>query len=139
MISTPRPRSPSRSWCCGGAGWRSTRRAPSASPPPSCARSTRRRLVAEAEASVADHRVPPVARPRPPGFLAQTLAITAKDLRIEWRSREIVYTTLFLAVLLVLVFAFAFISGDDATLSPGVIAGILWVAVLFSGTVALSR
>jgi heme exporter protein CcmB len=78
-------------------------------------------------------------RPRPPGFLAQTLAIVAKDLRIEWRSREIVYTTVFLAVLVVLIFAFAFITGDDTALAPSVIAGILWVAVLFSGTVALGR
>jgi len=72
------------------------------------------------------------------GFLAQAAAIVAKDVRIEWRSREIVYTTLLLALLLVLVFAFAFIQGDEA-LGPGVTAGILWVTVLFSGTVALGR
>jgi heme exporter protein B len=76
---------------------------------------------------------------RPPSFLRQTLAIAGKDLRIEWRSREIAYTTLFLAGLIVLIFAFAFISGSDTTQEPGVTAGILWVAVLFSGTVALGR
>jgi heme exporter protein B len=81
----------------------------------------------------------PEAAPRPPGFLAQVLAIAAKDVRIEWRSREIVYTTAFLAVLIVLIFAFAFIEGAESTLGPGVTAGILWVAVLFSGTAALSR
>jgi heme exporter protein B len=75
---------------------------------------------------------------KPPGFFAQALAIARKDLRIEWRNREIVYTTLFMAVLLVLVFSFAFITGDE-TPAPGVTAGILWVAVLFSGTVALGR
>ena len=67
------------------------------------------------------------------------LAILAKDLRIEWRSREIVYTMGFLASLVVLVFSFAFVAGKDTTLGPGTVAGILWVAVLFSGTVALSR
>jgi heme exporter protein B len=72
-------------------------------------------------------------------FLAHVRAIAAKDLRIEWRSREIVYTTLFLAALIVLVFAFAFISGEDVNPEPGVVAGILWVSVLFSGTVALGR
>jgi len=72
-------------------------------------------------------------------FVSQVLAVTGKDLRIEWRSKEIVYTTLFLALLIELVFAFAFISGDDSTLGPGVTAGILWVSILFSGTVALGR
>ena len=38
-----------------------------------------------------------------------------------------------------LVFAFAFISGADVNPAPGVVAGILWVSVLFSGTVALGR
>jgi heme exporter protein B len=76
---------------------------------------------------------------RPPGFLAQAWAISRKDLRIEWRNREIVYTTLFLATLIVLVFAFAFIEGEDVSPGPGVTAGILWVTVLFSGTVALGR
>ena len=72
-------------------------------------------------------------------FFGDVLAITAKDLRIEWRSREIVYTTLFLAVLITLIFAFAFISGEDTNPDPGVVAGILWVSILFSGTVALGR
>jgi heme exporter protein B len=85
-----------------------------------------------------------VADGRAPGrrsghFLTDVLAIVAKDLRIEWRSREILYTTLFLAVLIALVFAFAFISGNDTNPEPGVTAGILWVSVLFSGTVALGR
>jgi heme exporter protein B len=85
---------------------------------------------------------PPACSPHAPsraGFFAQAVAIAAKDLRIEWRSREILYTTVFLAALIVLVFAFAFISGADTNPPPGVIAGILWVSVLFSGTVALGR
>jgi heme exporter protein B len=73
-----------------------------------------------------------------PPFFRQVLAIAGKDLRIEWRSREIAYTTVFLAGLIVLIFAFAFIS-DEGSPSPGVTAGILWVATLFSGTVALGR
>jgi heme exporter protein B len=72
-------------------------------------------------------------------FFSQVRAIAGKDLRIEWRSREIVYTTLFLAALIALVFAFAFISGAETSPQPGVTAGILWVSVLFSGTVALGR
>lgn len=69
----------------------------------------------------------------------QALAVARKDLRIEWRSREVVYTMGFLASLVVLVFSFAFVAGQDTEVGPGTVAGILWVAVLFSGTVALSR
>jgi heme exporter protein B len=65
--------------------------------------------------------------------------IAAKDLAIEWHSREIVYTMGFLATLVVLIFSFALVAGQDSRLGPGTIAGILWVAVLFSGTVALAR
>jgi heme exporter protein B len=72
-------------------------------------------------------------------WLGQVLQIILKDLRIEARSREILYTMGFLAVLVVLVFSFAFVAGKDATVGPGTVAGILWVAVLFSGTVALGR
>jgi heme exporter protein B len=72
-------------------------------------------------------------------WLRQAAGIALKDLRIEWRSREILYTMGFLATLVVLVFSFAFVAGQDSRMAPGTIAGILWVAVLFSGTVALSR
>jgi heme exporter protein B len=74
----------------------------------------------------------------PPSFLAQALRIAAKDLRIEWRSREIVYTMAFLAVVVVLIFSFAFVVGD-AKPPPPVTAGILWIAVIVSGTVGLGR
>ena len=74
---------------------------------------------------------------RPPGFLQTVWFITRKDLLIELRSREIVYTTLFFALACVLVFAFGFVREgrplDDAA------AGILWIAVAFSGTLALGR
>jgi heme exporter protein B len=63
--------------------------------------------------------------------------IARKDLLVEARSRELAYTTLFFSVACVLVFAFAFVREgrplDDAA------AGILWVAVAFSGTLALGR
>ena len=85
---------------------------------------------------------PDAAPARPPGpspsFLAQMLRIAAKDLRIEWRSREILYTMAFLAVVVVLIFSFAFVVGD-AKPPPPVTAGILWIAVIVSGTVGLGR
>lgn len=60
--------------------------------------------------------------------------IAGKDLRVEWRSRELLYTTLFFAGACVLVFAFAFGSPTEETA-----AGVLWVAIMFSGTLALGR
>ena len=42
-------------------------------------------------------------------FLTAVWLVVSKDLAIEWRSREIVYTTLFFAVSCVLVFAFGFV------------------------------
>jgi len=70
-------------------------------------------------------------------FLRTAWLVTRKDLVIEARSREIVYTTLFFAISCVLVFAFGFVRegrplGDAA-------AGILWIAIAFSGTLALGR
>lgn len=82
---------------------------------------------------------PEPAVPRPLGFAAAALAVAAKDLRVEWRSREIVTTMGFFALLVVLVFSFAFVPGDDSRLQPAVSAGILWITVLFAGVVALAR
>ncbi len=71
------------------------------------------------------------------GFFETVWLVTRKDLLIEIRSREILYTTLFFAVVSVLVFAFGFVRDgravDDAA------AGILWIAIAFSGTLALGR
>jgi len=72
-----------------------------------------------------------------PSFQATAWLVARKDLVIEFRSREVVYTTLFFAVSCVLVFAFGFVregvAVDDAA------AGILWIAIAFSGTLALGR
>jgi heme exporter protein B len=74
---------------------------------------------------------------RRPSFVATIWLVMRKDLLIEFRSREVIYTTLFFAVACVLVFAFGFvregIAVDDAA------AGILWIAIAFSGTLALGR
>jgi len=63
--------------------------------------------------------------------------IARKDLVVEARSRELAYTTLFFAVSCVLVFAFAFVREGRAIEDAA--AGILWVTLAFSGTLALGR
>jgi heme exporter protein CcmB len=70
-------------------------------------------------------------------FLRTVWLVTRKDLLIELRSREIVYTTLFFAVSCVLVFAFGFV--HDGRPVEDAAAGILWIAIAFSGTLALGR
>jgi heme exporter protein B len=70
-------------------------------------------------------------------FLRSAWLITQKDLLIEVRSREILYTTLFFAVSCVLVFAFGFV--HDGRPVEDAAAGILWIAIAFSGTLALGR
>lgn len=77
--------------------------------------------------------------PRPNGFVSTVLRIAAKDLRIEWRNREITTTMGFFAILMVLIFAFAFVNPAGDALAPEVTAGVLWVGLLFSGTIALAR
>jgi len=70
-------------------------------------------------------------------FLRVAGLVARKDLTIEMRSREILYTTLFFAVSCVLVFSFGFVKEgrplEDAA------AGILWIAIAFAGTLALGR
>jgi len=63
--------------------------------------------------------------------------VMRKDLTVEVRSREIVYTTIFFAVSCVLVFAFALVK-DGRPLEDAA-AGIMWISVAFAGTLALGR
>jgi heme exporter protein B len=66
------------------------------------------------------------------------LRIARKDLAIEWRSREILSTSVFLALVVVLIFSFAFVVGGTPP-GPPVTAGILWVAIIIAGVVGLGR
>src|SRR5512146_189067 len=63
--------------------------------------------------------------------------VMRKDLTVEVRSREVLYTTAFFAVACVLVFSFALVKEGRALEDAA--AGILWIAIAFSGTLALGR
>jgi heme exporter protein CcmB len=63
--------------------------------------------------------------------------VTRKDLLIETRTREILFTTVFFALACVLVFAFGFVREGRPVQDAA--AGILWIAIAFSGTLALGR
>src|SRR5574340_1890 len=70
-------------------------------------------------------------------FFRTAWLILVKDLTVEFRSREILYTTLFFAASCVLVFAFSFVREGRAPEDAS--AGILWIAIAFAGTLALGR
>jgi heme exporter protein CcmB len=70
-------------------------------------------------------------------MLRHAFRIAWKDLRIEVRSKEIFATMAFFGALLAVIYTFAF-PRDDAAVR-GAVAGMLWVAIAFTGTIALGR
>jgi heme exporter protein CcmB len=70
-------------------------------------------------------------------FARAVWLILRKDLTVEVRSGEIAYTTLFFAVSCILMFAFALVR-DGRGPADGA-AGLLWIAIVFAGTLALGR
>src|SRR6266853_381888 len=78
--------------------------------------------------------VPQSPERREPQVLWATLA---KDLRLEWRSKDAINSMIFFALLVVVVFSFSFDpTGDDARRIAG---GLIWVAFLFAAVVALGQ
>ncbi|MGI8770684.1 MAG: heme exporter protein CcmB [Acidobacteriaceae bacterium] len=59
----------------------------------------------------------------------------AKDLRIEWRSKDAINSMLFFALLVVVLFSLAF---DPTQIGP-VAGGVLCVAILFASVTALNQ
>ena len=70
-------------------------------------------------------------------FFRVAWLVVRKDIAVEVRSWELVSTTIFFAFTCVLVFAFALVEEGRAV--ADVAAGILWIAIAFSGTLALGR
>lgn len=70
-------------------------------------------------------------------MLRHAFRIAWKDLRIEVRSKEIFATMAFFGALLAVIYTFAFPRDDGAIRSS--VAGMLWVALAFTGTIALGR
>lgn len=74
---------------------------------------------------------------RPWMWLRQLAALVGKDLRVEWRGREILTSTGVFALLVLVVFTFAFdLRAENVTL---VAPGVLWVAFAFAGTLGFGR
>lgn len=70
-------------------------------------------------------------------FRSITAASLAKDVRLEWRSKDAINSMLFFALLVVVVFSFSF--DPNAEESRQIAGGLVWVAVLFAAVVALNQ
>ena len=70
-------------------------------------------------------------------FFAITRATLAKDIRLEWRSKDAINAMLFFALLVVVIFSFAF--DPTAEESRRIAGGLIWVAFLFAAVVALNQ
>ena len=66
-----------------------------------------------------------------------TSATLAKDIRLEWRSKDAINSMLFFALLVVVVFSFSF--DPLAEESRQIAGGLVWVAFLFASVVALNQ
>ena len=70
-------------------------------------------------------------------FLRKAVAITRKDILSESRTREVIFSALVFALLVIVTFNFAF-GADQADLTM-VAPGILWVTFTFAGVLSLNR
>ncbi len=70
-------------------------------------------------------------------FLNALQAVVWKDLRAEWRSRELLSAMLVFALLVIFIFNFA-LELEPGTLS-NVTSGVLWVTFIFAGQLGLNR
>src|ERR1700756_2195960 len=66
-----------------------------------------------------------------------TRATLAKDLRLEWRSKDAINAMLFFSLLVVVIFSFSF--DPNAEESRQIAGGLIWVAFLFASVVALNQ
>jgi heme exporter protein B len=73
----------------------------------------------------------------PPGWLGQAAIVLWKDLAIELRTGEVVTTSGFFAVLVVVMGSLAFYGG--ASTRRLVAAGVIWISVAFAAVLALGR
>jgi len=70
-------------------------------------------------------------------FFRQVLVITGKDLRAELRTKEAINASLAFALVILLLFSFAFDPSEETTRE--ISGGLLWIVFAFAGTLVLNR
>ncbi len=71
------------------------------------------------------------------GFFRQVLVIAAKDLRAELRTKEAINASLAFALVILVMFSFAFDPLEEQTREMS--GGLLWIVFAFAGTLVLNR
>jgi len=71
------------------------------------------------------------------GFVRQSLTIAAKDLRAEFRTKEALNSSVAFALVILLLFSFAFEPTQEQTRE--IAGGLLWLAFAFAGALILNR
>jgi heme exporter protein B len=70
-------------------------------------------------------------------LLTITRSTLAKDVTLEWRSKDAINSMLFFGLLVVVIFSFSF--EPTAESSREIAGGLVWVAFLFAAVVALNQ
>ena len=70
-------------------------------------------------------------------FFRQVWVVTLKDLRAELRTKEAINASLAFALVILLMFSFAFDPSDETT--RAISGGLLWIVFAFAGTLILNR
>ncbi|HYW45908.1 MAG TPA: heme exporter protein CcmB [Bryobacteraceae bacterium] len=70
-------------------------------------------------------------------FFRQVFVIAVKDLRAEFRTKEAINASFAFAVVILLLFSFAF--DPDAETTREMAGGLLWIVFAFAGTLILNR
>jgi heme exporter protein CcmB len=70
-------------------------------------------------------------------FFSTVALVAHKDLLVETRSREVIYTSVLFAISCILVFSFGLVK--EGRIVADAAAAILWITIAFAGTLALNR
>jgi len=70
------------------------------------------------------------------GFAQQVSAIVRKELLVELRTREVLYTMVFFGLVIVVIFGFGLYDRGAATRAA---PGVLWASLLLAGTISINR
>src|SRR5260370_27449389 len=70
-------------------------------------------------------------------FVRQVLVVLAKDLRAELRTKEAINASLSFALVMLVLFSFAFDPSEETTRE--ISGGLLWIVFAFAGTLLLNR
>jgi len=71
------------------------------------------------------------------GFFRQVFVVAGKDLRAELRTKEAINASFAFALVILLLFSFAFDPQSDLT--KAISGGLLWIVFAFAGTLILNR